>query len=173
MPYGCVIYFVVGTGVLDCPLVTDYGMLDILCHLCGIIANFLNGSHRCLVNEDGKFARLLASLVRAPRDRRSRQNKNSTLLGVLITVCSICLPRVANKRIFLMPYGITLLCKDEKFALCKPSVCAGSRAGKTRNKKTRIPNGILAFLWSGLRGSNPPPSPWQGDALPNELNPHF
>ena len=29
------------------------------------------------------------------------------------------------------------------------------------------------FLWSGLRGSNPPPSPWQGDALPNELNPHW
>ena len=27
------------------------------------------------------------------------------------------------------------------------------------------------FFWSGLRGSNPPPSPWQGDALPNELNP--
>ena len=27
--------------------------------------------------------------------------------------------------------------------------------------------------WSGLRGSNPPPSPWQGDALPNELNPHY
>ena len=27
-------------------------------------------------------------------------------------------------------------------------------------------------VWSGLRGSNPPPSPWQGDALPNELNPH-
>ena len=28
-------------------------------------------------------------------------------------------------------------------------------------------------LWSGLRGSNPPPRPWQGRALPNELNPHF
>ena len=25
--------------------------------------------------------------------------------------------------------------------------------------------------WSGLRGSNPPPRPWQGRALPNELNP--
>ena len=25
--------------------------------------------------------------------------------------------------------------------------------------------------WSGLRGSNPPPPPWQGGALPNELNP--
>ena len=27
------------------------------------------------------------------------------------------------------------------------------------------------FVWSGLRGSNPPPRPWQGRALPNELNP--
>ena len=26
-------------------------------------------------------------------------------------------------------------------------------------------------IWSGLRGSNPPPRPWQGRALPNELNP--
>ena len=26
---------------------------------------------------------------------------------------------------------------------------------------------------SGLRGSNPPPQPWQGCALPNELNPHL
>ncbi len=29
------------------------------------------------------------------------------------------------------------------------------------------------FVWSGLRGSNPPPPPWQGGALPNELNPHI
>ena len=28
-------------------------------------------------------------------------------------------------------------------------------------------------FWSGLRGSNPPPQPWQGCALPNELNPHM
>ena len=26
-------------------------------------------------------------------------------------------------------------------------------------------------FWSGLRDSNPRPSPWQGDALPTELNP--
>ena len=30
---------------------------------------------------------------------------------------------------------------------------------------------IRARVWSGLRGSNPPPPPWQGGALPNELNP--
>ena len=29
------------------------------------------------------------------------------------------------------------------------------------------------FSWSGLRGSNPPPRPWQGRALPNELNPRM
>ena len=27
-------------------------------------------------------------------------------------------------------------------------------------------------LWSGLRGSNSLPPPWQGGALPDELNPH-
>ncbi len=28
------------------------------------------------------------------------------------------------------------------------------------------------FEWSGLRGSNSLPPPWQGGALPDELNPH-
>ena len=110
----------------------------------------------------------------------------------------------ANKRIFLMSYDITLLLKDEKFALnslrkveilrdardflpqaAKNQVCLwqtcplqsfalrGFSPRKTRSKKQRHPFGCLCFLWSGLRGSNPPPSPWQGDALPNELNPHF
>ena len=32
--------------------------------------------------------------------------------------------------------------------------------------------GFSCPTWSGLRGSNPPPRPWQGRALPNELNPH-
>ena len=27
--------------------------------------------------------------------------------------------------------------------------------------------------WSGLRGSNPLPPPWQGGALPDELNPQM
>ena len=30
---------------------------------------------------------------------------------------------------------------------------------------------LRVSFWSGLRGSNPPPPPWQGGALPNELNP--
>ena len=29
------------------------------------------------------------------------------------------------------------------------------------------------ILWSGLRGSNSLPPPWQGGALPDELNPHM
>ena len=31
----------------------------------------------------------------------------------------------------------------------------------------------MSFFWSGLRGSNSLPPPWQGGALPDELNPHF
>ena len=30
----------------------------------------------------------------------------------------------------------------------------------------------IAFVWSGLRGSNSLPPPWQGGALPDELCPH-
>ncbi len=30
----------------------------------------------------------------------------------------------------------------------------------------------MPFGWSGLRGSNSLPPPWQGGALPDELNPH-
>ena len=37
-------------------------------------------------------------------------------------------------------------------------------------EKRPFENGL--FSWSGLRGSNPPPRPWQGRALPNALNPH-
>ena len=32
---------------------------------------------------------------------------------------------------------------------------------------------VLSIMWSGLRDSNSLPSPWQGDALPDELNPHI
>ncbi len=42
-----------------------------------------------------------------------------------------------------------------------------------RKQKNTWPKPCAFVFWSGLRGSNPPPSPWQGDALPNELNPHI
>ncbi len=34
-----------------------------------------------------------------------------------------------------------------------------------------LPLGYSAIHWSGLRGSNSLPPPWQGGALPDELNP--
>ena len=81
---------------------------------------------------------------------------------------------VANKRIFLIPYGITLLKQRRKVRPLRTFGSRGFFAPRSRcDKKDRHPFGCLSFLWSGLRGSNPPPSPWQGDALPNELNPHF
>ena len=32
---------------------------------------------------------------------------------------------------------------------------------------------VFSIIWSGLRDSNSLPSPWQGDALPDELNPQM
>ena len=61
----------------------------------------------------------------------------------------------------------SLNCPLQSFAL-RGFVTPRSRC----DKKIGHPFGCPIFLWSGLRGSNPPPSPWQGDALPNELNPH-
>ena len=40
--------------------------------------------------------------------------------------------------------------------------------GAVNNSAHRVE---VCRFWSGLRGSNPPPRPWQGRALPNELNP--
>ena len=41
-------------------------------------------------------------------------------------------------------------------------------------KRTQNTLSILRpFIWSGLRGSNSLPQPWQGCALPDELNPHI
>ena len=61
-----------------------------------------------------------------------------------------------------------------KSLCCDLLLWANRRFGATKappvqNKKqtTRV----CFLFWSGLRGSNPPPPPWQGGALPNELNP--
>ena len=59
--------------------------------------------------------------------------------------------------------------------------CASLRLLLSEKKQTKIARQnrtILrwinsAKIWSGWRGSNPLPPPWQGGALPDELHPHF
>ena len=48
----------------------------------------------------------------------------------------------------------------------KPASCL------ERTFKKSIQNNSGWIFWSGLRGSNSLPPPWQGGALPDELNPH-
>ena len=68
----------------------------------------------------------------------------------------------------------------QKYALTNSKLCdstglepitfrllAGVRPYPQKKKNTHL----AMSVWSGLRGSNPPPPPWQGGALPNELNP--
>lgn len=45
------------------------------------------------------------------------------------------------------------------------------RLRRVRGTKNRRKRQALAAAWSGLRGSNSPPSAWEADALPDELNP--
>ena len=66
----------------------------------------------------------------------------------------------------------SLLCRGDALGfLTAPRREIGVRP-ESGSKKSGKDHGILpALFWSGLRGSNPPPRPWQGRALPNELNP--
>ena len=63
--------------------------------------------------------------------------------------------------------------KDTNLLAVRFANASSSHRVSRCDKKIGHPFGCPIFLWSGLRGSNPPPSPWQGDALPNELNPHI
>ena len=40
-------------------------------------------------------------------------------------------------------------------------------------QSSALPLGYVAIIWSGKRDSNSRPPPWQGDALPTELFPHY
>ena len=40
-------------------------------------------------------------------------------------------------------------------------------------KKEKTAQFLYCLSWSGWRGSNPLPPPWQGGALPDELQPHI
>ena len=69
-----------------------------------------------------------------------------------------------------------ILTKDVRYHLCHISIERGERRFLPKR-------GIAAPLrgragagppnWSGLRGSNPLPRPWQGRALPDELRPRM
>ena len=45
--------------------------------------------------------------------------------------------------------------------------------GYIYNKKRSELDLLISLYQSGLRGSNSLPPPWQGGALPDELNPHI
>ena len=58
---------------------------------------------------------------------------------------------------------------------CSAASCGHSRPLHTKQKSHRfcISASTMASYWSGRRGSNSLPPPWQGGALPDELRPHI
>lgn len=57
--------------------------------------------------------------------------------------------------------------------LCFATVFSSLLYHNQRTKKEEVQDFFFLRLWSGLRDSNSLPSPWQGDALPDELNPQL
>ena len=57
--------------------------------------------------------------------------------------------------------------------LCFATVFSSLLYHNQRTKKEEVQDFFFLCLWSGLRDSNSLPSPWQGDALPDELNPQL
>ena len=51
-------------------------------------------------------------------------------------------------------------------------ITGGVEAFNKKGKKKRKTEVLRFFIWSGKRGSNSRPIPWQGIALPAELFPH-
>ena len=49
------------------------------------------------------------------------------------------------------------------------AICKANR--ERSKKKRRLAMQVVFSFWSGLRGSNSLPPPWQGGALPDELSP--
>ena len=70
--------------------------------------------------------------------------------------------RQSNER------GEPQTCVGDDSRLCDSN---GSRTCSSTVKNKKHLESSKCLSWSGLRGSNPPPPPWQGGALPNELNP--
>ena len=144
---------------------------------------------RTITNQD---LRVLRTRILSLRNTRSKNQRTPCGVLSMISVIffSFASPPILSARTTsglesLLPFGATkpslFDVLQHHFAKAKAQTCPlqtcglrGFVAPRSRcDKKIGHPFGCPIFLWSGLRGSNPPPSPWQGDALPNELNPHF
>ena len=82
---------------------------------------------------------------------------------------SFCFSTNGEKLPFLLSLLSSLL--SAKVTVRERKVKSEERIVK--RTKTKATLSCDFCFWSGLRGSNPPPQPWQGCALPNELNPHM
>ena len=74
---------------------------------------------------------------------------------------------------FLTPSGryATHVSQSPGKLVPRKSFLHGSPSSPSIRQNKKQTTRVCFLFWSGLRGSNPPPPPWQGGALPNELNP--
>ena len=84
------------------------------------------------------------------------------------------LRRGSNSRAFLfVPQRYADIKNGAKRTLLRCGGATRNRTGDEGFADLCLTAWLWRQFWSGRRGSNPPPPPWQGGALPNELLPQW
>ena len=129
---------------------------------------FISKNKKALLTKCFLFLERITGLAFLRKSHGRAKCPPDTLLGHAFRLNGR-LPPPALARLGILPCGVTRCTKTPLPFLLAPL----SSPDVLRSKKTDHRLVVCFFVWSGLRGSNPPPRPWQGRALPNELNPHI
>ena len=127
-------------------------------------ASARTGTHAGTTTAPRTVATLTGCPVRVSQYYRTKKARQKALLSLLERITRLA--RCASARTGTHAGTATVPRTVATLAGCPVRVLRKD----TTNKKAQgeMP---CAFCWSGLRDSNSPPPPWQGGALPDELNP--
>ena len=125
-------------------------------------ASARTGTHAGTATVPRTVATLTGCPVRVSQYCRTKKARQKALLSLLERITRLA--RCASARTGTHAGTATVPRTVATLTGCPVRVLQYCRTKKARQK-------ALLFYWSGLRDSNSLPPPWQGGALPDELNP--
>ena len=125
-------------------------------------ASARTGTHAGTATVPRTVATLAGCPVRVSQYYRTKKARQKALLFLLERITRLA--RCASARTGTHAGTATVPRTVATLTGCPVRVLQYCRTKKARQK-------ALLFYWSGLRDSNSLPPPWQGGALPDELNP--
>ena len=127
-------------------------------------ASARTGTHAGTATVPRTVATLTGCPVRVSQYCRTKKARQKALLSLLERITRLA--RCASARTGTHAGTATVPRTVATLTGCPVRVLQYCRTKKARQK-------ALLFYWSGLRDSNSLPPPWQGGALPDELNPQI